>query len=212
MKADPFQHPLFFTSVHCLHLRRIRTAENYELTKHKLTRMVSQTETNSPLIEIPAPLRALVGDAEEGTRIFRREGTHEEMAEWFDAICEHVGPTVSPGGAANYAAVTRPGIYKRLRAGTMTAFCFHIIGKTKTLFGGTKKLKELAIVYIPVSECQAWRKELEQRVAKLNEGKPITPEDEAALDEADGEHTDGMHEFLNRDPKDKKKKGIRYIQ
>ena len=94
----------------------------------------------------------------------------------------------------------------------MTAFCFHIVGMTKTLFGGTKKLKELAIVYIPVSECQAWRKELEQRVAKLNEGKPITTEDEAALDEADGEHTDDMHEFLNRDPKDKKKKGIRYIQ
>lgn len=183
-----------------------------QLTKWKQKGSVGEMETASSLIEIPEPLLSLVGKADDGTRIFRREGIHEEMAEWFDAICEHVGPTVSPGGAANYAAVTRPGVYKRLRAGTMTAFCFHIIGKTKTLFGGTKKLKELAIVYIPVSECQAWRKELEQRVAKLKEGKPITPEDEAALDEADGEHTAGMHEFLNRDPKDKKKKGIRYIQ
>ena len=167
-------------------------------------------ETLPHLIEIPESLRALVGDADDGTRIFRREGTHEEMAEWFDAICEHVGPTVSPGGAANYAAVTRPGVYKRLRAGTMTAFCFHIIGKTKTLFGGTKKLKELAIVYIPVSECKAWRKGLEARVERVDKTKVETPEDEAAFDEAEGEHTDGMHEFLNRDPKDKKKKGIRY--
>ena len=97
------------------------------------------------------------------------------MAEWFDAICEQVGPTVSPGGAANYAAVTRPGVYKRLRAGTMTAFCFHIIGKTKTLFGETKRLKELAIVYIPVSECKAWRNEMKQRIAGLNDPNPIPP-------------------------------------
>ena len=173
---------------------------------------VDEMETAPQLFEIPAALTLLIGDADEGTRVFRREGTQEEMAEWFDAICEHVGPTVSPGGAANYAAVTRPGVYKRMKAGRMTAFCFHIIGKTKTFFGGTRKLKELAIVYVPVSECKAWRKELEERVAKLDAGKPVTPDDDAAFDETEGEHTPEMHDFLNRDPKDKKKKGVKYNQ
>ena len=60
---------------------------------------VDEMETAPQLFEIPAALTLLIGDADEGTRVFRREGTQEEMAEWFDAICEHVGPTVSPGGA-----------------------------------------------------------------------------------------------------------------
>jgi hypothetical protein len=145
---------------------------------------------------------------DEGTRIYRNEGDHFAMQRWFYAICEFVGPCVSPGGAAVYAGVTRAGVYKRMRAGKITAFCFHIIGKKKTLFGGEKKLKQWPLVYIPVEECKAWDKELHERVARIEAAKPETtdPEDEAALEEADPGIDAPSHDFLNYDPKDKGKK------
>jgi hypothetical protein len=166
-------------------------------------------ETNS-LVTIPDVLRKLLGEPDKNTRIFRQEGTHEEMTAWFDAVCEHIGPCVSPGGAANYAAVTRPGVYKRLKAGKLTAFCFHVTGHTKTFFGGTKKLKELALVYIPVDECKAWRKELEARLERIGSTGEATTEDESSFKEGVGKFTASMHDFLNYDPKDKGKKGVRY--
>jgi hypothetical protein len=170
-------------------------------------------ETNL-LIQIPPGFAQLVGKPDPGTRIFRAEGTHDEMATWFDALCEHIGPAVSPGGAAVYSGTTRPGVYKRLNAGKMTAFCFHITGKKKTLFGGEKKLKELPLVYIPVSECKAWKAELEQRSARIiaSKGQVESEEDSAAFEEAAAdEHTAQMHDFLNFDPKDKGKRGVKYV-
>jgi hypothetical protein len=171
-------------------------------------------ETTSTLVQIPQSFAVLAGSPDAGTRIFRAEGTHDEMTVWFDALCEHIGPAVSPGGAAVYSGTTRPGVYKRLNAGKMTAFCFHITGKKKTLFGGEKKLKELPLVYIPVSECKAWKAELEQRSARIIASKERveSEEDSAALDEAEGDgHTAKMHDFLNFDPKDKGKRGVKYV-
>jgi len=104
----------------------------------------------------PKEFARLAGIADEGTRIFRTEGNHAQMRMWFDALCEYIGPCVSPGGAAVYAKVSRAAVYKRMKAGGLTAFCFHIIGKTKTIFGKEKKLKEWPLVYIPVAECKAW--------------------------------------------------------
>lgn len=78
------------------------------------------------------------------------------MRRWFDSLCEHIGPAVSPCGAAVYAGVTRAGVYKRMQTGGITAFCFYLAGKKKTLFGGEKKLKQWPLVYIPVVECKAW--------------------------------------------------------
>jgi hypothetical protein len=172
-------------------------------------------ETPPYTIQIPPAFAAIAGEPDPKTRIFRTGGTHDEMTAWFDALCEHIGPTVSPGGAAVYSGTTRPGVYKRLRAGKMTAFCFHIMGKKKELFGGEKKLKELPLVYIPVSECKAWKAELEQRSARIVASKERveSAEDSAAFDEAEtDEHTDRMHDFLHYDPKDKGKRGVRYVE
>jgi hypothetical protein len=169
-------------------------------------------ETCPRLLRIPDAIRPFIGVQEPGTRVFRAEGTHDEMATWFDALSAQVGPCVSPGGAAVYAGVTRPGVYKRLKSGRMTAFCFHITGKKKTLFGGEKKLKQLAIVYIPVSECQAWRLELEERLARIEARGEASPSDDAASDDAEGEHTSDMHDFLNFDPKDRKRRGVKYVE
>lgn len=98
--------------------------------------------TEFKFVAIPEAFARLIGVADDGTRIFRAEGNHAAMRRWFDALCEYIGPCVSPGGAAVYAKVSRAAVYKRMKAGGLTAFCFHIIGKTKTIFGKEKKLKE----------------------------------------------------------------------
>src|SRR5436190_16685870 len=146
--------------------------------------MVVEMATDFERIMLPKALIPLMGVPDSGTRIFRAQGDHAEMREWFDALCEHIGPCVSPGGASVYAGVSRAGVYKRMKAGGLTAFCFHITGKKKTLFGGEKKLKQLPLVYIPVEECKAWGADLEERAARLNADRG-TREDEAAFDEAD---------------------------
>ena len=166
-------------------------------------------ETEIQYIKIPEAFTAFAGVRDRGKRIYRREGNHEEMVQWFDALTEHIGGCVSTGGAAVYAGVTRAGVHKRLKVGKLTAFCFYITEEKQTLFGGKKKLKHGALVYIPVSECQAWRKELEERVARIEATNALTPEDREALDEASGDGEDENPEFLENDPKDTGKKGVR---
>lgn len=168
--------------------------------------------TDFPSVRIPEAFEPFVGVADEGTRMFRAQGDHLEMRRWFDALCEHIGPAVSPGGAAVYAKVSRAAVYKRMKSGGLTAFCFHITGKTKTIFGREKKLKEWPLVYIPVSECKAWGAELEEWGARI-EANRGTVEDEAAVNEADPEDTDANLDpsFVFYDPKDKKRKDIKYV-
>jgi hypothetical protein len=172
--------------------------------------MVAEMTTNFAVVAVPEAFARLIGAADERTRIFRAEGNHADMREWFDALCEHIGPCVSPGGAAVYAGVSRAGVYKRMKAGGLTAFCFHITGKKKTLFGGEKTLKQLPLVYIPVAECKAWGAELEERAARLDANRG-TPEDEAAIDEADPAVENPDASFVHYDPKDRRRKNVRYV-
>jgi hypothetical protein len=159
---------------------------------------------------IPEAFANLAGIPDPGTRIFRAEGDHASMRRWFDALCEHIGPAVSPGGAAVYAGVTRAGVYKRMQSGGLTAFCFHLTGMKKTLFGGEKKLKQWPLVYIPVAECKAWGAELDERATRLNALRG-TPEDEAALDEADPGIDDPDPGFVHYDPKDRRRRDVKYV-
>jgi hypothetical protein len=171
--------------------------------------LVFEMVTEVVPIRIPDAFLALAGIADGGRRILRAEGDYEKMTRWFDALCQHIGPCVSPGGAAVYAGVTRAGVYKRLRAGKLTAFCFHITQDKQTLFGGKKTLKKEPLVYIPVEECQAWRKELEGRAARIEATKVATPDDEAAFAETQGDEKDLNPGFLENDPGDKRRKGVR---
>src|SRR5205085_3840444 len=166
--------------------------------------------TECPFVKIPKEFGMLIGLPDEGTRMYRAEGNHSAMREWFDGLCRHIGPCVSPGGAAVYAGVSRAGVYKRMRAGGLSAFHFHIIGKTKTIFGREKKLKEWPLCYIPVSECKAWGAELEERAARLEAGRG-SGGDEAAVREADPGIDDPNPDFIYYDPKDKGRKDVRYV-
>jgi hypothetical protein len=172
--------------------------------------LVVEMITKFAFVSIPREFRQLAGTVDEGTRIFRVQGDHAKMRQWFDALCKHIGPCVSPGGAAVYAGVSRAGVYKRMKAGGLTAFCFHITGKKKTLFGGEKILKQLPLVYIPVAECKAWGAELEQRAARLDAGMALA-EDEGALDEADPGINNPDPGFVHYDPKDRRRRNVRYV-
>jgi hypothetical protein len=142
--------------------------------------------TDDGMVVIPSAFEHLMGVPDEGTRIYRAEGDHAQMRRWFDALCHHIGPCVSPGGAAVYVKVSRAAVYKRMKAGGLTAFCFHLTGVTKTVFGKEKKLKEWPLVCVPVAECKAWGVELDERAGRIEANRGI-PKDETALDEAVGD-------------------------
>jgi hypothetical protein len=166
--------------------------------------------TNFGFVAIPAAFHHLMGQPDPGTRMFRAEGDHAAMRRWFDALCQHIGPCVSPGGAAVYAGVSRAGVYKRMKAGGLTAFHFHIIGTTKTIFGKEKKLKEWPVCYIPVGECKSWGAELEMRGARIEANRGTT-EDEVALQEADPGEDNPDPDFIHYDPRDKGRRDVKYM-
>lgn len=119
-----------------------------------------------PFIKIPEHLKDKIGVPDLGTRVYRAYGPEEGFAEWSDIvfqICYGEG-CVSPGGAAGYARVSRPGVHKKLKSGRLTAFIYHVT-KDSILFAGKKKLSANANFYcfIPVSECKAWAKELSMK-------------------------------------------------
>lgn len=157
--------------------------------------------TTPEFVTIPPELLPIVGEPDEGTRLFRREGSSEECAEWLKAIMHKLGPCVSPGGVSMYAPVSRAGVHKRLRSGKMTAFLFHMTRRETTFFGMDRKLKEQPYVYIPVSECEAWAEELKRRC----------DDRQAQLDAAGGEKPDWEGDFLESDPKDNRKRGVKYV-
>ena len=141
-----------------------------------------------PYLDVPASLKPIVGVPDPETRIYRREGSDEESGPWFDALCEHFPGEgfISPGGVGMYAPVSRAGVYKRLKEGNLTAFCFHVVKAERSLFGYQKKLKERPYVYVAVSECKAWGQDLKAR-----------PDRKAAyVEAAGGDKPDREGEFL----------------
>lgn len=129
----------------------------------------------------------IIGKVDEGTRIYRRDGSQEESAAWFDALTEIVGPTVSPGGVGMYCPVSRAAVYKRVKEGNLSMFLFHVTHRKTTLFGKTKILRDTPYSYIPISEARAWRRELEERALRQ---QVITPE------ELEGSRPDWAGEFV----------------
>jgi hypothetical protein len=144
-------------------------------------------------LEVQAGLEPIVGKRDPDTRIYRREGSDEDSGPWFDALCEHFPGEgfVSPGGVGMYAPVSRSGVYKRLKEGKMTAFCFHVVEAKRSIFGYQDKLKKRPYVYIPVSECKAWAEELKTRPDRK----------EAYLEAAGGEKPDLEGVFLDEPKK-----------
>lgn len=123
-------------------------------------------QTVSPFVRIPDELHSIVGVPDPGTRIYRRDGSQEESAIWFDAITEIIGPSVSPGGVGMYCPVSRAAVYKRIKEGKLSIFLFHVTHRRTTLFGKNKILRDNPYGYVPASEARAWRLELEARAVR----------------------------------------------
>jgi len=129
-----------------------------------------------PFVEIPKNLKKIIGDPDPGTRLYRTCGSEEGFSDWSDAvfdICYGEG-CVSPGGAAGYARVSRPGIHKKLKSGGLTGFVYHVT-KDSFFIKGKKKLSANANFYcfIPVSECKAWAEELNKKRDKAEYNKEV---------------------------------------
>jgi hypothetical protein len=159
-------------------------------------------ETDFPYLVIPDRLKPIVGVPDPGTRIYRIEGSDAEVGAWYDAICDCFPDDkfVSPGGVGMYAGVSRAAVHKRLKQGNLTAFMFNVTRTTQSLFGYQKKIKERPYGYIPVSECKAWGEELKKRPDRK----------EAYLEAQGGEKPDHEGEFLDKDPRDKGNKSVKY--
>ncbi|MEY2510792.1 MAG: hypothetical protein QOE26_1555 [Verrucomicrobiota bacterium] len=123
-------------------------------------------QTAFPFVQIPLELFPILGAPDAGTRIYRRDGSQEESAVWFDALTEVIGPSVSPGGVGMYCPVSRAAVYKRIKEGRLSIFLFHVTHRKTTLFGKNKILRDNPYGYIPASEARAWRMELEARAVR----------------------------------------------
>ena len=136
---------------------------------------------------IPDELHPIIGTPDHGTHIYRRDGSQEESAIWFDALTSIIGPSVSPGGVGMYCPVSRAAVYKRLKEGKLSIFLFHVTHRKTTLFGKNKILRDNPYGYVPASEARAWRMELEQRALKQGY---------ISQEELEGARPDWQGEFL----------------
>ena len=117
-----------------------------------------------PFVNVDPKYYPIVGKPDPGLRIYRREGSREEIAEWFDTVMEICGgPATSPGGVIGFANVSRAGVYKAINEGRLSAFGFHITKMSRSVFGFKRKLRESAFIHVPVSEAKAWGKVIEAK-------------------------------------------------
>jgi hypothetical protein len=149
-----------------------------------------------PFLKVMPEMKSLVGKRQPGTRIYRREGTYEEAGQQSVALDEVFNDSfVSPGGVIMFVPVSRAAFYKRMNEGRLTVFCFHVVKDEKTFFGKVRKAKSTPFVWIPVSELQAWAKEIKEKRGEAEARK------EGDFD------IDGL---LDRDPDDNGRKDVVY--
>jgi hypothetical protein len=154
--------------------------------------------TEFPYLQVTTPERKkLVGKPDKGTRIYRREGTYKESGEWCVAMDEvFKDQFVSPGGVCMFVPVSRAAVHKRINEGRLTALFFHVVHDERTFFGNVRKAKATPFVYIPVSECKAWGKEIEEKRGQV---------------ETIG-RSGASQELPVKDPEDRKSRKVRYTE
>lgn len=128
-----------------------------------------------PFVEVPEHLRAIVGDPDEGTRMYRAYGSEADFERWIDAVME-IDPSgnVSPGGVSMYVKVSRAGVHKRMKEGRLSAFLFHVVEKI-TRFGSREVLEAGGQPYvdIPLSECRAWNDQMKRSSKKKQKEEAV---------------------------------------
>jgi hypothetical protein len=123
-------------------------------------------ETLFPYVELPPEMAEVIGKREGNSRIYTQNGTEEGCAPWYDALSEIVGRCVSPGGVTMYCPVSRAAVHRRLREGRLSCFTYFVEERKINFFGKLREFRGTPYQYIPVSECKAWRKELEEKALR----------------------------------------------
>jgi len=172
-----------------------------------------------PFIKVPKELHELVGEPTPGTRAYRREGSHAQCAEWFEALGEYYKGDVglSTNGVVLFVPVSRAGVHKRIKEGKLTAFFFYITNEETTLFGAKRKAKQRPYIAVSVSECKAWAAEMKRKVGYIDEPnesplrlwdrlRPTSIKEEPKTPKEAKEADD----FANTDPKDKGNRKVKY--
>lgn len=137
---------------------------------------------------IPSELSPIVGKPDENSRSYHAYGEIGEVSYWYEALTKVIGPLVTPGAVSMYVPVSRTAIGKRIKLGRFTVFNFHAQPAKKGLFAGKKGKRETPYVYLPVSECKAWRSEIEAKMIRTGQ---------ATIDEIDSEKPDWYDGFWN---------------
>lgn len=118
-----------------------------------------------PFVIIPPQHADALGEPDPGTRTFRAFGPREGFEQWSAIVadvCE--GRVVSPGGVSMIAPVSRAAVYKAMKDGRLTAFCYYTVtgvswwSKRPKLDAGGRPY-----AYVPVSECKAWAEQLSNK-------------------------------------------------
>ena len=123
--------------------------------------------TEFPFVNPSKELMPIIGQRIVSSRMYKRMGTEEEMASWFETLTGEIGPSVSPGGVRMYCPVSRAAVHKRIKDGRLSCFTFYTERHETGLFGQVKDSREKTpYAYIPVSECKAWRTEFFERKTK----------------------------------------------
>ena len=172
-----------------------------------------------PFINVPSEALAIVGQPTAGTRFYRREGSDDECADWFQALGKIFQGDVglSPGGVAMFVPVSRAAVHKRLREGRLTGFAFYVTSQKKPLWGKPRKIKERPYLVLSVSECKAWAKEIKRKAGVAEEAQ-LNPDQRhqvlgpvAQLDEPTTmKEIADDNQFVEQDPKDKGRKDVVY--
>ncbi|MBK1829708.1 hypothetical protein JIN77_03145 [Verrucomicrobiaceae bacterium R5-34] len=118
---------------------------------------------------IPAALSPIVGKRDENSRSYHVYGEIGEVSYWYEALTKVIGPLVTPGAVSMYVPVSRTAISKRIKEARFTVFNFHAKPAEKGLFKGKKEKRETPYVYVPVSECKAWRSEIEAKLIRTGQ-------------------------------------------
>jgi hypothetical protein len=172
-----------------------------------------------PFIEVPKELHELVGEPTPRTRAYRREGTHAQCAEWFEALGEYYKGDVglSTSGVVLFVPVSRAGVHKRIKEGKLTAFFFYVTSEETTLFGAKRKAKQRPYIVVSVSECKAWAAEIKRKVGYVDEPnesplrlwdrlRPTSIKEEPKT----RKEAEAADDFANTDPKDKGNRKVKY--
>ena len=73
-----------------------------------------------------------------------------------------------------YARVSRAAVYKAINEGRLTAFGFHVVVESRSVFGFRRRVREMPYVFIPISEAKAWG----ELVAEKLKARTLTKEEE----------------------------------